>query len=366
MSIPSGITRADILDGIRRYQHGERAKFGDSTKYDLVFEGTRYPPKAVLGLSTYRLRGHPLGPHDFGGGEETACFRILRSLSFEIVPKGPPTGWIFQGNPDEFDIEGYIKAYDEILWYVGQAHYKDAILPGQPVFFWKAKGKSGKDSGIVALGKVLTKPEPMLADEKSRPFARSGFDSSRLLRVQLKILSRRLGKDLLRKEHCKQDQILNTLSILRQAAGTNFPLSDTQVTRLLRFFEGSSDLPSEVEIHDALKRQVRDSLKLSHEDRRKRLGTAPRKPKQVTVTAQAFIRNPDVIAEALVIANGICGICLKPAPFNRASDRSPYLEVHHKIPLAQGGDDTLENAIALCPNCHRNEHHGTDPVLVAP
>jgi 5-methylcytosine-specific restriction protein A len=34
------------------------------------------------------------------------------------------------------------------------------------------------------------------------------------------------------------------------------------------------------------------------------------------------------------------------------------LEVHHKIRLADGGFDTVENAIAVCPNCHRQCHHG--------
>lgn len=36
----------------------------------------------------------------------------------------------------------------------------------------------------------------------------------------------------------------------------------------------------------------------------------------------------------------------------------PYLEVHHVIPLSQNGEDTLENAEALCPNCHREKHYG--------
>ncbi|WP_413817679.1 HNH endonuclease [Pseudomonas viridiflava] len=33
------------------------------------------------------------------------------------------------------------------------------------------------------------------------------------------------------------------------------------------------------------------------------------------------------------------------------------MEVHHKIRLADGGLDTLENAVALCPNCHRATHY---------
>lgn len=28
------------------------------------------------------------------------------------------------------------------------------------------------------------------------------------------------------------------------------------------------------------------------------------------------------------------------------------LEVHHLIPEAEGGPDTLGNAVPLCPNCH--------------
>ncbi|CAH7245263.1 e14 prophage; 5-methylcytosine-specific restriction enzyme McrA (fragment) [Vibrio chagasii] len=60
----------------------------------------------------------------------------------------------------------------------------------------------------------------------------------------------------------------------------------------------------------------------------------------------------------MVRANGTCEICYKPAPFIRKTDNTPYLEVHHKLPLAQGGPDTVDNVLALCPNCHRQAHFG--------
>jgi len=28
-------------------------------------------------------------------------------------------------------------------------------------------------------------------------------------------------------------------------------------------------------------------------------------------------------------------------------------------PLAEGGPDTADNAVACCPNCHRHLHHGS-------
>ena len=104
--------------------------------------------------------------------------------------------------------------------------------------------------------------------------------------------------------------------------------------------------------------QVAASSKLSPEERRKRLTAAHKKPRRTQVTSTAFIRNPDVVAEVLIRANGKCEQCKKPAPFKRASDGTPYLEVHHKIRLANNGDDTVKNAIAVCPNCHRQAHYG--------
>ncbi|WP_369418039.1 HNH endonuclease [Dyella mobilis] len=48
-------------------------------------------------------------------------------------------------------------------------------------------------------------------------------------------------------------------------------------------------------------------------------------------------------------ATGHCERCQRPAPFRRKTVHTPYLEVHHKVWLAHGGQDTVENAEALCP-----------------
>ncbi len=111
-------------------------------------------------------------------------------------------------------------------------------------------------------------------------------------------------------------------------------------------------------ILEDFRRKVISSLKSSPEERHKRLRSARAKPKQKIVSIVVYNRNPDVVAEVLYEAKGQCEACFEMAPFNRKSDGSPFLEVHHKVPLAQGGDDTVENAIALCPNCHRKTHYG--------
>lgn len=103
--------------------------------------------------------------------------------------------------------------------------------------------------------------------------------------------------------------------------------------------------------------QVAEAMAESAEIRSVRLQQAPTKPEQQLVLSRVFRRNPYVIAEVLLRAAGICESCRLPAPFTRADGR-PYLEVHHLIRLADGGDDTVSNAIAVCPNCHRERHFG--------
>ena len=102
---------------------------------------------------------------------------------------------------------------------------------------------------------------------------------------------------------------------------------------------------------------VAQSLK-DRESRAERLAKALRIPTQYVIGQIVFRRNHDVVAEVLERANGKCELCGSPAPFLRASNQAPYLEVHHTIRLADGGEDTVDNAVAACPNCHRKAHHG--------
>lgn len=98
---------------------------------------------------------------------------------------------------------------------------------------------------------------------------------------------------------------------------------------------------------------------LTMEELKARALTARAGPVTPVVLTTAYRqRNPFVREYVLRQAAGICQACGEPAPFKRKGYKEPFLEVHHLIPLAEDGDDTVENAIALCPNCHREAHHG--------
>ncbi len=111
------------------------------------------------------------------------------------------------------------------------------------------------------------------------------------------------------------------------------------------------------DINAELEKNIVES-KLMSQGRRKRLEQASEYASEVQIVSRGFKRNADVIVEVLERANGVCEKCGCDAPFIRAKDNTPYLEVHHQIRLADGGKDNVDNAIAVCPNCHRELHFG--------
>lgn len=83
------------------------------------------------------------------------------------------------------------------------------------------------------------------------------------------------------------------------------------------------------------------------------------RPKRRRVSIAEYQHDADVKAWVLQQAAGICESCEKPAPF-QGPDGLPYLELHYIHELADGGADAVSNAVALCPNCHREIHHGAN------
>ena len=110
----------------------------------------------------------------------------------------------------------------------------------------------------------------------------------------------------------------------------------------------------ETEFNEAVSR----SLNGSDDERNERLGNAPQRAQERCVIQRVYDRNPDVVAAVLRRAEGRCERCNNKAPFLRRTNNEPYLEVHHINQLADGGEDTVDNAIAVCPNCHREAHYG--------
>ncbi|MDW9444839.1 HNH endonuclease [Sinorhizobium meliloti] len=93
--------------------------------------------------------------------------------------------------------------------------------------------------------------------------------------------------------------------------------------------------------------------------RKRAFAAANATPAKSTSTGSVFERSRDVRDYVVARAKGHCEGCSQPAPFLRANG-VPYLEPHHIRRLTDGGPDDPRFVIALCPNCHRRVHSGSD------
>lgn len=88
-SIPPGLKREHVLQALADLDAGLDHPFGQPTGYELVYEGRRYAPKAVVGVAIRAVLGRMLLPGEFSGGEAPGQANfVLRKLGFTVVNKG--------------------------------------------------------------------------------------------------------------------------------------------------------------------------------------------------------------------------------------------------------------------------------------
>ena len=133
--------------------------------------------------------------------------------------------WIFQADPKRYRLLDALADLDEIVWEVNQ-HLRE-IHAGDGVLIWQA----GAEAGIYGIGEVATEPAPMPAHDPYWTEDEGERAAQPKPRVKLRVTQRLLDRPLLRSE-LRQDPSLQSLSILRFAQGTNFPVSEEEWTRL--------------------------------------------------------------------------------------------------------------------------------------
>jgi 5-methylcytosine-specific restriction protein A len=100
--------------------------------------------------------------------------------------------------------------------------------------------------------------------------------------------------------------------------------------------------------------------KTVEELRKKALEAVTAQPAAISITSRMYYqRRADVKTYVVARAQGVCEACGCPAPFTRKNG-APYLEPHHIERLADGGLDHPRHVAAVCPNCHREIHYGSD------
>lgn len=212
---------------------------------------------------------------------------------------------------------------------------------------------SGEDKGVWLL---VDQPMPLIETLEFRPVKSTSKLDSPLYWVHGSLLTTlpNFG-DLITNTLLWKSFSVATEKILEAPISANrdsFQI-EHQKKRISEFWLAQSYQDAEKQFQNEVARALNEQAEI----RRERLKSAKAIPNKKERVAIVFDRNSDVVAEVLLRANGHCEHCKSPAPFVRRTNNSPYLEVHHIKTLADGGEDTVENAIALCPNCHRRVHY---------
>jgi hypothetical protein len=375
-SISRNITPEIIREAVVEYAiHQIDHPYKQSTDYDVIIDDRPFPPVAIMGISSTLAEGTEKCPR-LRGGEGTPCFEKFKELVFKIVSKGNHQG--IKANRKEprswVDCLEVLK-YEEKLGYDPRELFSLCLRqrPDYTLNNYLGISASGKASG------------------GSHKFIWSVRDNFSRVEVGFKLKGVGLYLVIDSTDAFFVERVKKSLSA---KLGEPFVWPDPQVGKSYRAFVINLETPGQYQsVIDWLSSEkVPNTRRLSFQDS-KTAKLKSEKPELFEPTSDyeklasntsilievgldeepcgnpnpersdprenkgAFKRDPEVIAWVKQRAEGICELCEKEGPFLE-KDNQPFLEVHHIVPLADGGPDTTDNAVALCPNCHRECHHG--------
>jgi hypothetical protein len=110
-----------------------------------------------------------------------------------------------------------------------------------------------------------------------------------------------------------------------------------------------------IEAARALEQQTLSALMSRYE---KEVSTRAKRPRASIATGRVFERSALVVAIARLRADYRCEVPACQHPMFLSVDGTRYSEIHHIVPLAEGGEDVLSNVACICPAHHREAHIG--------
>jgi 5-methylcytosine-specific restriction enzyme A len=260
--------------------------------------------------------------------------------------------WIFQGNPNVFDIDNYVQDNKFIWWSIRQEHFADEFNINDTVFLWKSDGGKKGTGGILAKCKVVSLPVNRTDDSSSEEYWHTDDWSNSYLAIKLEVQEAKLSEGFISRVSLLEHPILKDLLIHRLRQQTNYLLSHEHGTELDKMWSLSKN-KSQIEIDI--------EAELAEEDEFYTDGAVK------DYYGKRYERNP-VNREKAIEIHGLncvcCGFNFEEVYGERGKD---FIEVHHIKPLSTSKGEVVINPVtdlvSICSNCHRMIHRRKDNVL---
>jgi hypothetical protein len=136
-----------------------------------------------------------------------------------------PKAWIFQANPNSYDIRRAIIELPSIAWLAKR--YANEISVGDRVYLWEA----GPHGGIVGVGEIAeparTRPDVEEEQQFTKDPSKFAGDEPRCIVRVLKVID-----PILSRKRIQDYGRLKDLSILKMPQGTNFAVTPSQASAI--------------------------------------------------------------------------------------------------------------------------------------
>jgi hypothetical protein len=263
------------------------------------------------------------------------------SLSELDIVQDNETTWVFQVNPEKFDINGYITDRKYIWWSLRQKHFEKEIRIGDEVFLWRTESGHPGSGGLIARGVIIGTPT-MRTDEEAKQYWKSDDWKEPGLGVPIELLEVKVSNGFISRAVIQQNKVLEDLLILRMANQTNYKISKEHADELHKIW-GKPDVEHNEDDEEA---------RLFPEGKR-----TYRKHRMIE-------RNPHLIKEAkekykLQDHELKCMACGFSFAKQYGEVGVDFIEGHHTIPISETAGEyhaKVEDIALVCSNCHRMLH----------
>jgi len=357
--IPSGIKRDHILKAIDDFNGGFEHEFHESTEYDLIHDKRRYPPKAIVGLAARYILGKTLKPKDFSGGLKSKCFRVLEKNGFTILSKPKEIGfWIFQTNPDKYDIDlDLAKNPEEAILEIKTHKHRKEIRVGDRVFIWRASGAKA-NAGIIASSTVIALPGEIVdglhKPKNSSYWIKNKSNNKHFCKLKIEDLRITPEEGMLARSLVSSDDILRSLAIVTRNVGGTFKIDQDEYKRISSYWDHLASISEDID-ESNLRNNINDK-------------TVYFEGKVRELSSKHYERSSKAREDCLKIHGYDCAVCSLNFEDRYGEIGKKFIHVHHIDPVASRIGEYEVNPekdlIPLCPNCHAMIHRKTPPYKV--
>jgi predicted RNA-binding protein with PUA-like domain len=169
--------------------------------------------------------------------------------------------WIFQGNPNVFDIDNYVTNHRYIWWSLRQEHFLDTIKINDEVFLWRSDGGKQGTGGILAKARVVSLPLERADDENAKDYWHTDDWENSYLAVKLEVIDIRLESGFISRVSLLNHSVLKDLLILRLRQQTNYLLPQEHAVELLKLWNISYNSTDSNEIGNLINVEITETEK---------------------------------------------------------------------------------------------------------